>query len=78
MREVAQLQSTAGSSPFLSWPLPLPLPHREGRKMRGFPYRLGVGYKAYWAYLLPIGPIFRTKHHMGRGVKCDVTPISWV
>ena len=33
--------------------------------MRGYPYRLGIGYKAYWAYLLPIGPIIITQQHMG-------------
>ena len=33
--------------------------------MRGYPYRFGIGYKAYWAYLLPIGPIIITQQHMG-------------
>ena len=40
-----------GPSPFSSWPLPLPLPQREGRNHRGYPYFAACVLMRVWSHL---------------------------
>ena len=40
-----------GPSPFLSWPLPLPLPQREGRDHRGYPSFAACVVMRVWFHL---------------------------